>query len=347
MKIGIVTITDNNLGNRLQNYALQESVKSIGYSVETIQKGKRSSNVSRYIKYVVKRLLKTKDWKFRKFDRMICWSPFSLSVPSNKPRVVQRYDYFIAGSDQVWNPYFASSNDDAFLTFAPKEKRVAYAASFGISELPDNLLEKYESYMKGFSVISVREKQAVKIVSQFESCHAELVLDPTLLISRNQWEQIAKTPAIKGKYVLKYFLGEEQSICNQMINELLGDITVIDVKLLLSGNETAIGPEEFIGLIENAELVCTDSFHASVFSTIFEKPFVIFERSDNEKNMSSRIDSLCELLALQEHRYSSSDFDFSKVMLPDYKHTICLLEREKNKSLSFLTRVLKNYRSKE
>lgn len=282
-KIGIVTITDNNLGNRLQNYALQEIVKDIGYSVETIQRGNKNSNVSRYVKYLIKRLLKTKDWKFREFDRKICWSPFSLSVPCKKPRMVQRYDFFIAGSDQVWNPNFAGTNDDAFLTFAPKEKRVAYAASFGISELPDNLLEKYESYMKGFSVISVREKQAVKIVSQFESCHAELVLDPTLLLSQNQWERIAKTPSIKSKYVLKYFLGEEQSICNQMTNELLGDVIVVDVKSLLSGNGTAVGPAEFLGLIKNAELVCTDSFHASVFSTIFEKPFVIFERSDKEK----------------------------------------------------------------
>ncbi|QHQ59956.1 hypothetical protein Ana3638_03470 [Anaerocolumna sedimenticola] len=341
-KIGIITITDNNLGNRLQNYALQEVIRNFGYEVETLQRGKKNSSLARHFKYLIKKILKKKDWKFRKFDKKIYWSPFSLAVQGDKDRIVENYDLFVAGSDQVWNPNFAGTNDDVFLTFASKEKRISYAASFGVSELPSNLLEKYENYMKGFKAISVREKQAVKIVEQFENCYAELVLDPTLLLSRDEWDKIIKAPKIKNKYVLKYLLGEDQSACNQMIKELFRDITVIDVKKLLSGGKNAIGPAEFLGFVKNAELICTDSFHASVFSTIFEKPFVIFDRTDKEKDMSSRIDSLCEMLSLQEHRYSSPDFDLSKVMHPDYKNTNISLEQEKNKSFFYLTDAIEN-----
>lgn len=341
-KIGIVTILDNNLGNRLQNYALQETLCCLGYSVETVQREQKNTNLTRYIKYIIKRLLKRKDWKFRNFDRKIRWSPYSLAVECEKEKIAQRYDCFITGSDQVWNPHFSGTNDDAFLTFAPKEKRISYAASFGVSELPYALLGKFGDYLKDFKAVSVREKQAIKIVEQFEGCHAQTVLDPTLLLSRNNWERIAEKSAIKEKYVVKYMLGEDQPDCDKVIKTVLDKIKIVDVKSMLTGNKNPIGPADFLGLVMNAELVCTDSFHAAVFSTIFHKPFVIFERSDDKINMSSRIDSLCEMLELHEHRYSSPSFKLSKLMEPDYGNTDILLEREKNKSLLYLTGAIEN-----
>lgn len=147
---------------------------------------------------------------------------------------------------------------------------------------------------------------------------------------------MTKTINKKNKYVLKYLLGDEQKECDEMISQLFGNIEIVDVKTLLSGKGKTIGPEEFLGLVMNAELICTDSFHASVFSTIFEKPFVIFERVDKEKDMSSRIDSLCELLSLEEHRFSSDHFDISKVLKPNYEQTFSLLDKERDKSLLFL-----------
>lgn len=224
--------------------------------------------------------------------------------------------------------------------FAPKKKRIAYAASFGVDEIPDNQLKKFENYMRGFSAISVREKQAVKLVEQFEGCHAESVLDPTLLLSKADWEQIAIKPKNQEKYVLKYLLGEEQTECDSLIQKLFGDIKIVDVKKHLSGEDRLIGPEEFLGLLMNAELICTDSFHASVFSTIFSKPYVIFERKDSEKDMSSRMDSLCDTLDLKEHRFCLPEFKPEKVMTPEYEKTFKLLEHERKKSLEYLINAL-------
>lgn len=224
--------------------------------------------------------------------------------------------------------------------FAPEKKRIAYAASFGVDEIPYNQLKRFENYMKGFSAISVREKQAVKLVEQFEGCHAENVLDPTLLLSKADWEQIAVKPKNQEKYVLKYLLGEEKLECNSLIQKLFGDIKIVDVKKHLSGDERLIGPKEFLGLIINAELICTDSFHASVFSTIFSKPYVIFERKDSEKDMSSRMDSLCDILDLKEHRYCLPEFKLEKVMTPKYEKTFELLEHERKKSLEYLINAL-------
>lgn len=340
-KIAIVTILSNNLGNRLQNYALQEIISGLGYTVETLQKGKRNTKISRYLKYWVKCCVKKGDWKFRRFDLKINWSPYSLAVQGDKERIAETYDYFVAGSDQVWNPNFGGTTDDSFLKFAPERKRIAYAASFGVAKIPNPLLDKYNDYLKGFSAISVREKQAVKMVEQFEGCHAVHVLDPTFLVPVGRWKQIAIPPK-KGKYVLKYLLGEEQEDCDALIEGVFDNIEVIDVKKLLCSRRKTIGPEEFLGLIQNAQMVCTDSFHASVFSTIFEKPFVIFERADSEKDMSSRIDSLCEMLALNEHRFSSECFVISEVLSPDYQKTFALLEKEKEKAMQFLKNVLNN-----
>lgn len=222
------------------------------------------------------------------------------------------------------------------------KKRIAYAASFGVDEIPENRLEEYEHFLKGFAAISVREKQAVKIVEQFEGCYAECVLDPTLLLTKDRWKELARIPQVKEKYVLKYLLGEEQSTCDRLIEKICGNIKVIDIKKLLSGKGEVIGPEEFLGFVLNAELICTDSFHASVFSTIFEKPFVIFERRDFEKDMSSRLDNLCDMLVLKEHRYSSDEFEMDKVMKPNYNQTVILLEEERKKSLKYLMNVIKD-----
>lgn len=176
-KVAIVTILSNNLGNRLQNYALQEVVESLGFEVETIQKGHKNNNLSRFMKYNIKKLLKKNDWKFRDFDRKINWSSYTLKEQDKKAEIAEKYDYFLAGSDQVWNPTFAGTTDDSFLTFAPKEKRIAYAASFGVDNIPIDSYKKFEKYMKGFSAISVREQRAVQMVEQYDNCYAELVLD--------------------------------------------------------------------------------------------------------------------------------------------------------------------------
>ncbi|MCC8016928.1 MAG: polysaccharide pyruvyl transferase family protein [Clostridiales bacterium] len=341
-KVGIVTILSNNYGNRLQNYALQTVLCNIGYCAETLQRGNKNNKVSRALKLFVKKIMKYDDYKIREFDKRISWSPFSLISENDKKSACKRYTAFAAGSDQIWNPYFATTDKDAFLTFADNNKRIAYAASFGINEIPRKLLPEYKAGIKAFSAISVREKQAVSLVEQFDGCKAHLVLDPTLLLTKEQWNKIEVCPDIQKPFAVKYFLGDEDENCDAVIQSLLPGIEIIDVKKFSANRRHRVGPAEFLGLISNSKLICTDSFHGSIFSVLFERPLVIFERSDAEENMSSRISSLCEILDIENRRYYSKSFDIKKALNTDYSSAKINIEKKKEESIRFLSKALEN-----
>lgn len=334
-KIGIVTIQDYNIGNRLQNYALQEVLKSMGYYPETLQRGKNDSNITRKVKHIAKSILRTNDYKFGKFNLSINWSKYGFEVNNNES-INSEYDVFIAGSDQIWNPNFPQTDKYTFLDFTVKNKSISYAASFGVDKIPDKYRKEYSKYLRNIAYISVREKNAIDIVEDIAGCKAKLVLDPTLLLNRCEWDRIKTKVTIKEKFVLRYMLGEITPANDEAIKELFGNIRIIEVKDLLKGKGGIIGPSEFLSLVEQAELICTDSYHACIFSTIYQKPFIVFERQDQEQKMSSRIDTLCDLLDLECHRYSSNSFDIKNVLTPNYTSTFTLLRQLQVKSLLFI-----------
>ena len=163
-----------------------------------------------------------------------------------------------------------------------------------------------------------------------------MVLDPTLLIGREKWDEIKSIVDVEEKYVLRYMLGDMPIEANELINKIYGDIKIVDVGDLLCGNGGIIGPSEFLSLVEQAEMVCTDSYHACIFSTLYKKPFVIFDRHDTHQSMSSRIDTLCSTLDLDSHRFNSSKFNIDEVLSFNFDKTFELLYKEKYKSLTFL-----------
>lgn len=164
-KIAIVTIISENYGNRLQNYALQTVLQDTGFRVETIQRKNISFVllIKNYLHYIWKTNNTT---QFFKFNKKIKWSKKIWDKDSQLIDLGSLYDYFIAGSDQIWNPYYTFTGTDLdFLTFVEDKRRIAYAASFGVSSLPSNKAAKYnKGRLRDFSKISTREDAGADIV---------------------------------------------------------------------------------------------------------------------------------------------------------------------------------------
>lgn len=337
-KIAIVTIVGINFGNKLQNYALQKVLEDFGCTVQTLRRNQSKKGFIYRLKTAVQITLQTKGAKFRQFDKNIHFSDFVVERDNYPFDLNQQYDFFVAGSDQIWNPYFdfAAGKCD-FLVFARNEQKISYAASFGVSEIPTEKKAEIQEALKTFNALSVREQQGAYIIKNLTGREASVVLDPTLLLSQEEWKSVEKKSKLtpKTKYVLVYALGEKSNRFETKIKDFIEETKyqIFDLRLKQkNGKEPPVGPAEFIYLIRNAEAVLTDSFHATVFSIIFHKRFITFDRSG--LNMSSRIASLAKLLEL--NKYLNQYGDFECLVNIDYDHVDKILEVERKKSVSFL-----------
>ena len=191
-----------------------------------------------------------------------------------------------------------------FLTFAPKYKRISYAPSISSLEIPDNRKEEFYNYLSGIERLSCREIEGSKLIEEVSKRKCTTVLDPTLLLNSYEWDKIKSNTQknMTKKYIIKYFLGNITDEYEQYIKEYQKEknLEVININ-----EETLIDPTKFIELISNSELVCTDSYHGLLFSIIYKRPYVLFERLSNVVSMSSRFSSIHELLELPNRNYKS------------------------------------------
>ncbi|MBE6159687.1 MAG: polysaccharide pyruvyl transferase family protein [Lactobacillales bacterium] len=343
-KVGIITIVDNkNFGNRLQNYALQEFIKKIGYEVETIKNNIYCNNKDKflinYLKFNVKKIIKKTivNEQFKQFNSYIKMSKNTIT-PYNTKKF--KHKKFIVGSDQVWNPEFGRLSDVDLLTFANPNQKISYAASVGLSNLDDNSKIKVKKYLnkEQFPYLSVREESAKKIIEEITNRDdIKTVLDPTLMLDSSDWNKVAKKPeGYNGKkYILTYFLGNNEY--EKQINELANKNDWIVINIKNNGN---IGPQEFLYLFDNAEIIFTDSFHACAFSLIYKKKFFVFDRKQNGiSNMNSRIINFLDKFNLSERRV----VDFKNINLEsiNYENVYKILENERKKSKDFFIEALK------
>lgn len=339
-KIAIVTIVTINYGNRLQNYALQNVLERLGYSVKTLRRENRANGLKQKIKAVIQSLLQTKGAKFRKFDRYIHFANEVITRDDFPEDIKELYSYFIAGSDQVWNPHynFVAGKCD-FLAFARDNQKISYAASFGVSEIPSERKMEYAEYLKTFKAISVRENRGAKIVEELADRKATVVLDPTLLLDEIEWKKVEKKPSYcpAEKYVLVYSLGDKADRFKGKIKQLKEKYEIFDVRSVhKNGKELPVGPSEFLYLIRNAEEILTDSFHATVFSIIFHKKFITFNRPG--LNMNSRIESLAEVVGAKNQLTEYGDLDCETEI--DYVKVDETLKKERRNSIEFLKNAL-------
>lgn len=208
----------------------------------------------------------------------------------------------------------------------------------GVEKLPDNLEIFYKERLQNFKSISVREdagKEIVKNLTKREDI--EVLIDPTMLLEAKEWDKVAKVP--KKKYILNYFLG---NISDERKNEIdsIAKENNCEIINILEINDPyyCSGPSEFLYLEKNAFLICTDSFHSSVFAIIYNRPFIIFEREDKNVKMNSRIETLIKKFKLKDREFNYKITDEN--LKHDYTDAYQILYDERKKSIEFLKKAL-------
>lgn len=321
-RIGIITLNGNyNFGNKLQNYALQEYLKDKGYIVETIWNTDSKKKIIAIIKSniklginairnktnTIKKQIK-RNKNFKNMDQLINYSKYKLSKNKIDKKINEHYDYYIVGSDQVWNYNDPSFSGVYFLDFSDdKKKNVSYAASFGVDKIEQEI-SFITKKLKDFNYISVREKSAKDNLNKLGISNVSVNLDPTFLLKYEDWYKKLnlKTTKSKDKYVLCYFLGSKKPL--KKIEEFCKNnnykyIDILDIK----SRYYESGPKEFLEYIKGAEIVFTNSFHATVFSIIFHKKLVAFDKDSSSKNVTnSRINDLLEMLNITNRKYKET-----------------------------------------
>lgn len=372
-KVGIITLNGYfNYGNRLQNYALQETIKSYGFLVETIVihkiktvklkevslEGARTYLISikKWIKNprYHKRQTLFMNFTRRYIDEVIYEnskdekSKDEKSVDGNSKDEISKdeifleldnnYDFFVCGSDQVWNPYYMEDRKVFFLSFTKNHKKIAYAPSFGVSRIPKKYMNDYKEGLSSFKSLSAREEIGAKIIYKIIGKEASVVIDPTLLLTKKEWIHIA-VPSVykpKGKYLLTYFLGEKSDEMKEYIHMIakvyrLNIINLADVK---ERKGYVTGPLEFIDFIKDASILFTDSYHGSIFSILLETPFVVMERKGEKYSMNSRLETLLKTFHLESRRYEQMCKE--QLFVGHYEGLDDILEKERKKALDYL-----------
>lgn len=323
----IVTIIDDNYGNRLQNYAVQDIYRKLGHNPRTRVKNNRQV-FKKQIKDCLKIILRRDDCNFRRFDFYINWTNNEES----------KFDVISVGSDQVWNTEFKWITLDYFLPF-PHPKKIAFSASFGVDSIPYD--QKIVDCLNDFKAISVREEAGAKIVKELTGREATVLIDPTMLLTKEEWGKVAKKPKrAKEGYVLTYFLSPK---CNEAKTKLEAIREDREVYELLNPNDKVAGtagPSEFLWLFDHADLILTDSFHACVFSFLFNKAFIVYDRNWDGGNMNSRLETLLSKFSL-ERKYANSGLP-NEIWEHDYTDGYKQLEIERKKSIDFLKKALED-----
>lgn len=342
-KVGIVTIQSINYGNRLQNYALQEIIKKLNFDVYSIKRFDETlsikEKVSECIKKVLQHLMFSKILNFKKFDKNIQYSNYRVGVNFAPEGLSDSFDYFITGSDQVWNPFFKCVGKCDLLNFAEDTKRISYAASFGVSKFPEEKKEEWIKELIKFKAISVREEEGKKIIKNLVPNYAEVVLDPTLLLEKKEWEKVERRTNLrpKEKYCFVYALNKKNKAFEEKIEELSKEYKIIDImKKGFLGVALRLGPGEFLNLISGADVVLTNSFHATVFSILYKKNVYTFGRIDMD--MNSRIRTLANIVGLSQNFDAMGTFSITS----DFEREIIekKLKIEREKSIDFLKKSL-------
>lgn len=354
MRVGIVTIFDNNnMGNRLQNYALQQVFQAFADEVVTVETKYRSKsllqNVLRHscladsslIYGLIGKRRKAKLLRFSHRYIRVSKKHYWFNGECEPLHKADQCDLYCAGSDQVWNPHTGRMDMFNYLGFSPREKTFSYAASFGIDQIPAEYRQAVEQGLRHIGHLSLREDAGKRIVEDLTGREdAQVHIDPTLLLTTQQWDIIAKKPknTLPQKYLLTYFLGAVSEERKEALKVLAGNrgchvINLMDPK----DPYYAIGAEEFVYLIKNADCVCTDSFHGSVFSFLYGKPLLIWPRQGSADDMSSRLRTLTEKFALGECLVREN----IPTVFPEaeYARGYETLERERKKADTYLRAV--------
>lgn len=324
MKAGLVTFYHiHHYGALLQAAATERAVESLGGACEIIDYyvnqnndlfrkptgvGSAAADVHTALHY---KALRDRYQRFERFSRdYLRISGHRFESLEELRSAELPYDLILSGSDQIWNPKIFPDGrfDPVFFGTFSSRRKIAYAPSFGVPHIPEGMEEELRGYLEGFSHISVRERQGREIVKEITGKDVPVVLDPTLLLTAEQWSAMAAPPERSGGYILCYCISKPGALAPYI--QRLAEETGLPVVQLCGIRQKVhpkaicvldAGPSEFLGLFQNASYVCTNSFHGTVFSVQFQKPFfTAVAPSELAAPESSRTFSILSRLGLTE-----------------------------------------------
>lgn len=331
MKIALLSFHNAaNYGAALQAYALQHYLDNLGYESEYIDyqnEMRRSAyDMNFHIRHCIKRhqwlaaikylagapFMQSRKSKFGLFYQKLHCTEKTYYNNQQLEEIADNYDKYVVGSDQVWNPHH-NGRDTAFLLSFVKndQKKISYSSSFGIVDVPIDLLMGYKRYLASFAHLSCREKMGCQLIKELTGRDATHVLDPVFLLERKEWSELINKRN-RENYVFCYTNRENQLVdfFNTTKYQLNGsklykltryikpsDFISPSVKV-----KYTMSPEDFLGSIRDSKLVITASFHCLALAIIFNRQFVCFTTGDKGKD--ERIVGLLESLGLVDRIYT-------------------------------------------
>lgn len=349
MKVGIVTVhRANNYGAAVQAYALQRVLRDDGIEAQFIdyvgaflkhpfgiENFRKKGLLGEAFTFVgeLSRLPRRK--KFNDFRKRY----FICTKELNKEELgglEEQFDLFIAGSDQVWN-YRITNQDGAYLLDFVKsyDKKGSYAASFGLTRIERKYREWYSQSLSDIKYLNVREKSAIPIVKKYTNRIPKVVLDPTLLLSKEEWEKIVVEPKVEGDYILSYQVGMDRHLVEYI--SFLSKVTGLPVYSIpfTQGGYTKMhpimdaGPSEWLGWIKKARYVITDSFHGMALSIIFERNFAVNVSAQGEI-LSSRLKDLLDITGIKGRNIN----EIGNVVVEEIDYSVINMRIEEHRKYS-------------
>lgn len=363
MKVGILTFQRAyNYGAVLQAFALRKCITNLGHYAEVIDYGTigetpRFSLATNGIKSFVSVMLinlfslfnaDLRRFRFRKFRKtQMGISKNSYPKQHSLKEAINLYDYFVTGSDQVWNPFLTQADSSFLLDFVVEPKRkISYAASFGVAELPLNVRETFINNINKIKNLSVREKSGQEIIKELTNRESFVAIDPTLLLNANEWDKIAKPFKTSKPYILLFAIMDDplgfidfciklKDLTGYQLIRIANPVYKVEMGIKTI---SMAGPCEFVGLIKNASIVVTNSFHGTAFSIIYNKPFYTF-LYNNDRDI--RLKDLTDKLGLSKRLIDINfNYEISNHFILDYTEVNITIEKEKKQSISYLKEAL-------
>ena len=372
-KIGIITFFSNyNYGSVLQCYALQQIIRYLGADPIAIKqsesgfqwKVKKTKRLFEFafsllkypyrLKYVYENYKESKrscndmsEATTKLFDRFIDKNIRYELCSYKELNHLDPYDGYLSGSDQVWGTSGYFLNPFMFLRFTHKSKRFSYAASFGTDSFPKWYESKLRKFISGYTKLSVREETGKTIIENF-GLNVTRHVDPTLLLDKDEWDYIAQAKIQDGIFL--YFLNKPSDLAIEHINNLILKNKTCKVyaapysfdeysRINCSVEIIDLSPEEFLGMISKANVICTDSFHGAVFSVIYRKCFYSYYRQYSHKGVqNNRIETLLNHYKLDSQLINNSNLFY----VPDYSYADEMIKDDRNKAIDYLRCIIED-----
>ncbi|MGF7057748.1 polysaccharide pyruvyl transferase family protein [Brassicibacter mesophilus] len=358
-KIGIVTWYHKgyNFGSTLQAYSTQMVLEQMGYDAELINyssdKRKLKKNIKDFGKKIYLRI--TKPNVHRAWVKMDKWINSNLNVSGNYDsweklkKNAGRYDATICGSDQIWRSHKDGIIDPFyFLQFISEEKRIAYAPSIARDYIDERIVDEFTAYVKEIRHLSIREKQGAELLKKVTGRDAKVVLDPTLLLTKDQWEkQLENKESYKKDYIFCYLLTKNEQYYQEVLEVAKNEKLEVITPAIFSNcynDSIPLDSFDFLNLIKGAKFVVTDSFHGVAFSISFKKRFAAYKRFPDsyKKSQNSRIYNILDELQIRERLVDNNSLQLILNKEINFQEVDKLLNKMRRDSLRYLEDSLSN-----